>query len=369
MITINGESAGAGSVRTLLGSPPAIGKFQGAICMSNLGGGVDLGLSGDYGTTYSSYYNVSESYALAGQQIFAEAGCNQTSLTAQILCLETVDANTLADLKTVAKYVVQDGTIVNTEELEVAGTSGSVAHVPVIFGNVANDGASFSTYPMKPVANETAGIQASLGINASYAQAIIDSGLFPYYDTGNVTLDSFNVSQRVATDKTFRCVDQATVYAGATSGVFPRAYYYQMDRTIAGYDPNNLGGPPVAPGYPLGDPNLPYFRLHGADLPWAFGNLATPRDANDLYSIQLVTGYFAEFVKSGQPNPSEAYLTVRGYTTTLAAVEATGPWEPIGSDQGPIRLLDYPPTETIFQDLPQCAFLNYSISYYLEGGM
>jgi len=37
---------GAGSVRTLLGSPKAIGKFRGSIAMSNLGGGVDLGLTG-----------------------------------------------------------------------------------------------------------------------------------------------------------------------------------------------------------------------------------------------------------------------------------------------------------------------------------
>ena len=337
--------------------------------MSNLGGGMDLGLSSDYGTTYSSYYTVNESYAVAGKQIFSEAGCNQTSFDAQIACLEAVNANTLADLNTVARYVVQDGTIVNTEELEVAGTSGSVAHVPVIFGNVMNDGASFSTFPPNNITTEAEGIEASLSITAQYAQDIVNSGLFPYYNTGNITLDSFNVSQRVATDKTFRCVDQATVYAGVASGGFPSAYYYQMDRSYAGYDPNNLGGPPVEPGYPNGDPELPYFRLHGSDLPNAFGTLATLRDANDLYTIQLVSGYFAEFVKSGQPNPPKEYLTVRGYTTTLEAVESTGPWEPVSSDKGPMRLMDYPPTETIFQDLPQCAFLNYTISYYLDGGM
>ena len=33
-------------MRTLLGSPKAIGKFRGSIAMSNLGGGVDLGLTG-----------------------------------------------------------------------------------------------------------------------------------------------------------------------------------------------------------------------------------------------------------------------------------------------------------------------------------
>ena len=60
-MTIMGESAGAGSVRTLLGSPPAIGMFQGAVAMSNLGGGVDLGLDSNYGTTYSNYYTVNES--------------------------------------------------------------------------------------------------------------------------------------------------------------------------------------------------------------------------------------------------------------------------------------------------------------------
>ena len=37
-------------MRTLLGSPKAIGKFRGSIAMSNLGGGVDLGLTG------SKYY-------------------------------------------------------------------------------------------------------------------------------------------------------------------------------------------------------------------------------------------------------------------------------------------------------------------------
>jgi len=42
-ITITGESAGAASVRVHLGSAQCIGKFQGAIAMSDLGGGIDLG--------------------------------------------------------------------------------------------------------------------------------------------------------------------------------------------------------------------------------------------------------------------------------------------------------------------------------------
>ena len=55
-ITIFGQSAGAGSVRALLGSPQAIGKFAAAIPMSNLAGS-------DYATTYSLYYTIPEEVA------------------------------------------------------------------------------------------------------------------------------------------------------------------------------------------------------------------------------------------------------------------------------------------------------------------
>ncbi|KAH7351351.1 carboxylesterase family protein-like protein, partial [Rhexocercosporidium sp. MPI-PUGE-AT-0058] len=367
-ITINGESAGAGSVRVLLGSPPAIGKYQGAIAMSNLGGGVTLGVSGDYSTTYSSYLTINESYAIAGQNIFQAAGCSQTALEAQINCIKALPASTVVGLPSVARYVVQDGKYVTTPKLIVTRRNSGTAHVPVIFGIIDNDGASFSTYPKIPVTTELAGIQASLGISASYAQSVIDSGLFPLYDTGNITLDSFNVSQRLATDFQFRCIDSATMYAASETDTFESSYYYEMQRTVGGYDPNNLRGPATTPGYPNGNPNLPYFRLHGADLPWMFGTLSTLRDANDLYSMQLTLGYFAEFIKTGQPNPSKRYLAARGYGKTLEAIEKTGPWEEVKGKKGPIKLLDYPSVTSPFVDVPQCAFLNYSLSYYLEGG-
>jgi carboxylesterase type B len=50
-ITVFGQSAGAGSVRAMLASPEAEGKFKGAIPQSNLGGG-------GYGTTYSQYLTI-----------------------------------------------------------------------------------------------------------------------------------------------------------------------------------------------------------------------------------------------------------------------------------------------------------------------
>ncbi|GAB1726935.1 hypothetical protein NU195Hw_g2851t1 [Hortaea werneckii] len=374
-ITIIGGSAGAASVRALLASPPAIEEnlFAGAVAQSNLGGGVDLGLDGNYGTEYSSYLTIEESYDRAGQQIFSEAGCNQTSLDAQIACLKTVPADTLVGLSTVARYIVQDGDIITTEQLIVSTKNGSTAHVPVIFGTTDNDGASFSNFPDVNVTSESQGLQIGLGISEYYAQSIIDSGLFPIYNTGNLTLDSFNVTQRVKTDNTFRCIDEATVYAGVETGAFPKAYYYTFDRTYGGYDPDNLGASglstgPVTPGYPYGNPNLPYFRLHGADVGFTYGNQSPLRDANDLYANQLISGYFAAFTRTRDPNPPLSYLIVRGYVTETAGVEESGPWLPVHGENGPSKVLNFPAPTVEFPDMPQCAFLNYSISYYLDGG-
>ncbi|KAL6707766.1 hypothetical protein ACN47E_003887 [Coniothyrium glycines] len=364
-ITIAGESAGAGSVRTLLGSPRAIGKYQRAIAMSNLGGGVTLGLTGDYGTTYSAYYTIDQSYAVAGPQIFVAAGCSSTDRASEIACLERTPASTLVGMSTVARYVVQDGTYVNTPNLVLSTRNNSTAHVPVIFGITRNDGASFSTYPKKPISNHTQGLQVALEINATWAERIVQSNLFPLISTGNLTLDSFNVSQRIATDKTFRCVDQATVYAGVATRTFERAYYYQFERTIDGYDPNNLGQPAHD------DPKNPYFRFHGADMSWLFGTLNRLRDPEDLWSAQLVTSYFAAFVRNGDPNPSLKYLHARRYDKVIEGIRMYGNWGKVDTTrkQGDnVRLLDWPSRSAAFADRDQCAWLGYPLDYYLKNG-
>lgn len=111
--------------------------------MSNLGGGKDLGESGNYGTTYSSYYTINQSYAVAGQQIFTAAGRKQTTVAAQVACLQAYPGD-LTSFSTDARYVVQYGTIVDTEELLLTSKNPNTTDFNVIFGNTGNDGASFS---------------------------------------------------------------------------------------------------------------------------------------------------------------------------------------------------------------------------------
>jgi carboxylesterase type B len=378
-ITIGGSSAGAGSVRALLGSPPAIGLFQGAHADSNLGGGKDLGLGplGNYGTTYSEYLTIQQAFDRSWPNVTNATNCSTTNIQSGLACLRKVNATVLQNYNTAPfRYVVQDGRIVNTPQLDVTKRNGSSAYVPIMFGVAANDGASFSTLSKTPVKNLTQGLMTGLSISQHYAQAIIDSGLFPYHNTtGNLTLDAFNVTQRVATDNTFRCIDQATVYAGAVTGTFPAAYYYQFERSISGYNPNNLSpnltNGPNSTAYPLGNPTDPnsYYHLHGSTGPWYFGDFSGPlRDDTDLYSLQLLTGYFAQFIRSGQPNPSVEYLTIRGssYEKALQAIQATGPWGKVAGEDGPIKLLDYPARSSDFIDKKQCTFLNYTLGYYLN---
>lgn len=98
-VTIVGQSAGAGSVFALLGSPKAIGHFSAAVAMSNLGGE-------GYALTYSQYYSISELQSVAVDAILASTGCNQTTQQSALDCLRKVDAQTLVNLPTVARYVL-----------------------------------------------------------------------------------------------------------------------------------------------------------------------------------------------------------------------------------------------------------------------
>ena len=156
-ITIFGQSAGAGSVRTLLGSPKAIGKFAAAVPMSNLAG------SG-YATSYSTYYTIAQEVEDAAQLIMQETGCKGSTA---LQCLKKYDAQALVSLPDVARfvpksvsdgfwrsnriilprYVVVDGTYVTADGLQLTKNS-KVANVHAMMGFMRDDGAAFISAPV-----------------------------------------------------------------------------------------------------------------------------------------------------------------------------------------------------------------------------
>lgn len=96
-ITIFGQSAGAASVRALMASPKAIGKFAAAIPMSNLAGS-------NFAATYSNYFTIPQEVALAVNPILKETGCDTAS--DQLACLRAFDPHQLVALPDQAKYVI-----------------------------------------------------------------------------------------------------------------------------------------------------------------------------------------------------------------------------------------------------------------------
>ncbi len=103
-ITIFGQSAGAASVRALMGSPKAIGKYAAAIPMSNLAGA-------NYATTYSLYYTIPQEVELVANPILSAVGCSGASDI--LACLRAVDPHTLVNLSTVARCVLADVPLTN----------------------------------------------------------------------------------------------------------------------------------------------------------------------------------------------------------------------------------------------------------------
>ncbi|KAK3938489.1 Alpha/Beta hydrolase protein [Diplogelasinospora grovesii] len=361
-ITIFGQSAGAGSVRALMASPKAAGKFAAAIPLSNLGGI-------NYGTTYSQHYTIEQEVDVAADAILAATNCTDASSPSQVDCLRSVPAFTLSSLSTVARYVVVDGTYITSPQLDVTSSSHSPPlPVKIMMGIMHDDGAPFISYPT--TTNETAYL-------SSQGFSVPDPKLFPIIpsSSGNATLDLYNTSSRLATDGIFRCVDQATVYAGITSGRFGPVYYYEFDRSYqtSGWPGTDVCNPPRTATHPDGDPSLPYFKCHSGELYYVFGNLARQglpmRDGNDLPMEQFTLDTFSSFIRTYNPNPDKEYLKVRGYENTMTELDTAGLWEPATPENTmTMRVLDWPSKQGGFRELPQCDALGLGLDYYYTKG-
>jgi carboxylesterase type B len=217
-VTIFGQSAGAGSVRALLGSPRAMGLYSAAIMESNLAGWA-------YADTYSQYYTIQQEVAVAANPILNATNC--TDAASRIDCLRQVDAHLLANLSTVARYVVQDGNIITDSTLAVTG-NGPAAHVPVMIGFMRDDGASFVSYPNAKNYPGTAGVPDNFtgvlipaGFPAELTVQAAD--LYPIQQGTNQSLQLYNATSQAATDAEFRCLDEASAYSAVLHNVWPKA--------------------------------------------------------------------------------------------------------------------------------------------------
>ena len=362
-ITILGQSAGAASVRALLASPKAAGKFAAAVPQSNLAGSA-------YATTYSEYYSIHEEVKMFAKPILNVTNC--TTATSHLDCLRNVDPYFLANQSDpeLARYLVVDGTYLTTNELEVTG-HGPVNNVSVMMGFMRDDGAAFISYPLP---NDT--VSSLLTSNGFKVNDITPLSVFPEPNGPNKTLDIFNKTAQIATDAEFRCLDQATAYSAIKHNVFNEVYFYEFNRSyqLSFYSPNYpVCEAPPSPGYPNGDPSKEYFKCHSGELYYVFGTLLfnglPPRDEYDIPMSQFAVDTWSAFARTYDPTPDLAFLNARGFTNTSAEIAKSGrPWSPVVAGEPlELRLMEYPSAEEpfgIYDGQDQCRALGFPINYY-----
>ncbi|KAK2029886.1 carboxylesterase [Colletotrichum zoysiae] len=354
-ITVFGQSAGAASVRAMMASPKASGKFAAAILMSNLGGIA-------YGESYSKYYSIEDQLKLVGDAILRTTKC--TNATSQVKCLRKVPVGSLG---AGARYLVNDGVYLTTDELNLKG---GPLNVHVLMGIASEDGLPFLSFPRnRTVVNDTQWL-TSQGLPAPPPR------LFPPIETRNKTRAAFGVGAQLATDAMFRCIDQATVFAGLDSGVLgSKVYYYELERTYQTpeWPKIDLCQAPKSKAHPAGDPESPVdnLRCHSGELLPVFGNIVRQgnqlRDEYDLPWEQYLLDAFTSFARTYDPNPEKEFLKARGFESTLRALEQS-PWEPAVRDEMTMKRIDWPMEGDMmrdFKDLEQCKFLGLPLDYYI----
>jgi carboxylesterase type B len=362
-VLIFGESAGAESVQALLASPEAIGLFHAAILQSNY---------------YQPYVRVEAAYNRTTTAILAETGCSNASDV--LACLQAYDTTALINLKTNFNYPVIDGTYLTSSYINLnASAAGKLSSsVPVLESvNRDEEGVLIS---LPGTTNLTEGIEdlaASQGYSKAEVAAILSHpnvfplGLAPR--TNNTALNRvFNTTVRIATDGGFHCSNEFTSIAAAKTGIWPKVYYAEFNRTYQdpGYDMNGVCHAPKTDSHPDGDPEQEYFKCHAGDLAISFGTFARSdfpeRDAYDIPFAQLVVDYWTSFARTHDPNPDPEYLKVRGYWDTLNQIQVSGQWLSVDAEQPEMLELQWNSVMKPFPDAPQCSLLGQPLDLLLQ---
>ncbi|KAF1926461.1 alpha/beta-hydrolase [Didymella exigua CBS 183.55] len=356
-ITIFGQSAGAASVRALLASPEARGKFVGAIPQST-----PQGLN--YASTFAKYLTITEATNRT-RSLLDETGCTSNSSDSVVACLQAVPVANLTS-GTVASYPVIDGKFLTSSGLPLGHTAPKL-NVTLLSGNMHDDGSPFISYPI------SANLTAALLEQDFPVSSILNSTLFPLPAESNATLAIFNLTSRVETDGMFRCLGESTEVTAAKNGIFKNVYAYEFDRAfqLLSYSPNPPAceAPPTSE-HPFGDASLPYYKCHSGELYYVFGTLvregAHIRDENDIPFSQYVLDSWTAFARTGNPVPDTGFLEARGFTNTTRFVQAAGRWAPVSGQDGgkSLRVLDVVTRNEGWREVDQCEALGYGLGYY-----
>jgi para-nitrobenzyl esterase len=268
-ITIAGESAGSMSVSALMASPLSRNEIAGAI--------------GESGAMMQKLTPP----ALAGAE--RQGAAFAQSIGAPTLAaLRAVPADKLLAAQGNAKDMPFDTVIDGyflTEAPAVTFSSGKAAHVPLLVGSNSQEAPGSAVFgeDAPTVANYRAGLARTLG---DKADALFD--LYP----AKTQADVVPIATELASDDflalpTWKWFDLQRRTRAPT-------YYYYFTRVRPRFATDTSGNP------------LPWGAVHSAEIEYALGNLDTNPlyvwTANDRKVSATMSAYFANFIKTGNPN-------------------------------------------------------------------
>jgi carboxylesterase type B len=358
-VMIFGESAGAQSVQALLASAKAIGLFRGAIMQSQY---------------LQPYVPLQKAISQTTSKVLNETGCGNSSNA--LACLQTYNATALINLPTNFNFPVVDGTYLTSTYINLNASAANNQSSSVVVMTGVNRDEEGILISLIPTTNLTQSILNQNYTNAATAAILANIDQFPL-GTGptfnNTPVNQvFNTTVRIATDRAFHCSDEFTAIAAASTGIWPRVYFYEFNRTYQEPDYNTTGvcGAPITPSHPYGDPELEYFKCHAGDLPISFGTFArsryAERDEHDIPFAQLTVDYWTSFARNLDPNPDVEYLRARGYWDTLEQVETSGLWKPLDAKEPEMMRLQWRGGMAPLPDEKQCAVLGQGFDALLK---
>ncbi|ESQ81772.1 hypothetical protein AEAC466_20330 [Asticcacaulis sp. AC466] len=280
-ITIGGESAGSMSISALMASPLSRDKIAGAI--------------GESGALMQKWTPRARADAEKEGAAFAE------TLKASTLSeLRALPADSLLAAQGNARGTrfgaVIDGYFL-TEAPEVTFKNGKAAHVPLLVGSNSQEAAGAAILGNGPatVANYRAGLKRVLGDKAD--------AIFALYPAAT-DADVLPAATAVAGDNflglpTWKWFDLQRRTGAPT-------YYYYYTRVRPRFVADTSNSPPQ------------WGAVHSAEIEYALGNL----DVNPLYAwtnddrkvSAIMSGYFANFIKTGNPNGAGLPVWVKAST-------------------------------------------------------
>ena len=268
-ITIGGESAGSMSVSALMASPLSRGEIAGAI--------------GESGAMMQKLTPPALAEAERKGAAFAQSIGAPT-----LAALRAVPADKLlaaqGDAKDTPFDAVIDGYFL-TEPPSVTFSSGKAAHVPLLVGSNSQEAPGSAVFGdgAPTVANYRAGLTRVLGDKADAVFA-----LYP----ARTDADVLPIATALASDDFLALPTWKWFELQRRTGA--PTYYYYFTRVRPRFVTDTSGNP------------LPWGAVHSAEIEYALGNL----DANPLYVwtaddrkvSATMSAYFANFIKTGNPN-------------------------------------------------------------------